>query len=149
MNKPADQGITSQCFVLKRSLTNNQELVHVVLDEICRWMRKVSTPEGKITDVQIVLAEALNNIIEHGYECENTGTVEIVLKVSKDRIWVQLIDNGVEFTPPAVSETPLKDIGDTDSLPEGGFGWFLIKSITSSYEFYRKPDRNVLCLSFD
>ncbi len=130
-------------------MTNCQNLVPNLLDETLHWMQIVEVPENHITDVQIVLAEALNNVIEHGFKHENTGELEIMIEVSETQIVVHVSDNGLAFTPPDNLQTPLKTDGDLNTLPEGGFGWFLIQEVTSSFEFHRHADRNQLVLFFN
>ncbi|WP_193222005.1 ATP-binding protein [Amylibacter sp. SFDW26] len=130
-------------------MTNCQDLVPNLLDEIQEWMCTVNVQEGHITDVQIVLAEALNNVIEHGFEHENTGELEIKIEVSEVQIIAHICDNGLAFTPPDNSQTPLQVDDDLKTLPEGGFGWFLIKEVTSHFEFHRCANKNQLILFFD
>ncbi len=149
MNKNIRKNHASPNFILRRCMANRQELVPHLLDDIQDWMKTVGVSEGKTTDVQIVLAEALNNVIEHGFEHENMGELEIRIEVFGERVTVHVSDNGMEFTPPSNTQTPLKFEDNLDELPEGGFGWFLIKEITSSFEFHRKKDRNELILFFN
>jgi len=44
------------------------DTVPKILAEISDWMVKSDAPAETITNVQIVLAEALNNIVEHGFK---------------------------------------------------------------------------------
>ncbi|MFK5997023.1 MAG: ATP-binding protein [Rhodobacterales bacterium] len=104
------------------------------LTEITDWMVRVGARPEAITNVQIVLAEALNNIVEHGFKHKKPGYVDINIDLSEAAIVVGLTDDGVAFTPPEVEQSPLRDKNDLDNLPEGGFGWFLIRKITSSCE---------------
>ena len=136
-------------FILRRCMANCQDLVPKLLDEIQQWMHDVVVPENHIADVQIVLAEALNNVIEHGFEHENTGELKIKMEVSEPRVVVHVSDNGLAFTPPGNSQTPLAMDDNLDALPEGGFGWFLIKEVTTSFEFHRHADRNQLVMYFN
>lgn len=129
-------------------MRNYQKLVPGFLDEICLWMTQADASDEKITNVQIVLGEVMNNIIEHGFKNEGTGLIEIEIFITGDGITVRLCDDGVEFTPPEASQSPLQDKDNLDDLPEGGFGWFLIKEITSSIELKRRENKNHLTLNF-
>ena len=148
MNAYVQKEVTPPGFVFRSRLQTSQEPVSTLLNEIAHWMAQIGALDNKITNVQIVLAEVLNNVIEHGFESENSGTVEIEIKVFDDSLVIQVSDNGMEFTPPNITQTPLQDITDIDGLPEGGFGWFLIHEITSSFEFYRMDNKNYLTLVF-
>lgn len=129
-------------------MKNYQKLVPGFLDEICLWMTQVDASDEKITNVQIVLSEVMNNIIEHGFKSEGIGLIEVEIFITADGITVRLCDDGIEFTPPEASQSPLLDKDNLDDLPEGGFGWFLIKEITSSIELKRRENKNHLTLNF-
>lgn len=139
---------TTPMAVFRKSMKNYKGLVPNLLDEISQWLIRKDVQKDKITNVQIVFAEVLNNIIEHGFAGENSGIIDVEIEVSGDTIVIQVNDNGMKYTPPEVTQTPLQDNCDIDSLPEGGFGWFLIREITSSFEFHRDGDRNCLILNF-
>ncbi len=130
------------------SIMNCQASVSVMLDEAKKWLAQENVCSSKITDIQIVLAEALNNVIEHGFSCENSGNVVVCIDMQDDIIVVEISDNGIEFTPPVAAQTPLQDTCDIEHLPEGGFGWFLIREITTSFTFHRIANMNRLVLNF-
>lgn len=99
-------------------------------------------------DVQIVLAEAVNNVIEHGFKDENSGEIHIDIHVMDEMTVVQLMDNGTEFILSSKPASPVINKEVIDDLPEGGFGWFLINEITHSFELRRSQDMNKLTLNF-
>ena len=129
-------------------MKSSQHLVAGVLNEISLWMTQAGTSDEKITNVQIVLVEALNNIIEHGSDCEGSSLIDIEITVSNNIIVAQLRDSGIKFTPPEIMQSPLQYNDDLNDFPEGGFGWFLIRKITSSVEFTRTAGKNHLVLKF-
>lgn len=148
MNGCASNPTATPHYNFSLSLTNNQHMVPDLLMKIRQWMVGIGVPQNKITNIQIVVAEALNNIIEHGFSIENFGTIDIQIEVDDDSTVVELMDNGKKFTPPNISKTPLIDSTDFENLPEGGFGWFLITEITSSFELQRHLNMNKLILRF-
>jgi serine/threonine-protein kinase RsbW len=131
-----------------RSMMNCQASVSGMLNEASKWLTQENVSGRKITDIQIVLAEALNNVIEHGFSRENSGNVGVCIDIRDDIIVVEISDNGIKFTPPVVTQTPLQDTSDIEHLPEGGFGWFLIREITTSFTFRRIANKNRLVLNF-
>ncbi len=148
MNINAHEQAVLSGFTFQKCMKNCQGLVPDLLDEICLWMMQADATDADITNVQIVLGEALNNIIKHGFESEGSGRIELKISLMGDGIVVRLCDDGIAFTPPEISDTPLQGKNDLKNLPEGGFGWFLIKQITSSIEFTRFTNRNYLVLKF-
>ena len=92
---------------------------------------------------EIVLAEALNNIVEHAY-AEAEGSIEVTLRHHAPDLWCEIADNGLPMphgTLPAGRPHPIDGF---DHLPEGGFGWFLIRTLAQDLEYRRIGDRNLL-----
>jgi serine/threonine-protein kinase RsbW len=94
--------------------------------------------------MQIVLAEALNNIVEHAYS-GTIGVVELEAARGDAGLAFTITDRGL---PMPDGEVPLGRIPDYPSdpseMPEGGFGWFLIHDLTHELSYQRIDDRNVL-----
>jgi len=91
--------------------------------------------------LEIVLAEVLNNVVEHAYACAE-GWVSVRLTCAPDRIEAEVSDSGCPMPglcPPAGRLVDLQ--GD---LPEGGFGWFLIRSLTDGLHYEHRAGRNIL-----
>lgn len=94
---------------------------------------------------EIVLAEALNNIAEHAYAASGTGAIHVALTVLEGHLLMEIVDEGAALpglTPPPCKQPCL----DASDLPEGGFGWFLIRSLTESLRYERKGGTNHLQL---
>lgn len=89
---------------------------------------------------EIVLAEVLNNVAEHAY-FGLPGDISISLAATSAGLVCQIADHGREMpgaSPPAGS-LPQED------FPEGGFGWYLIRSLTKGLDYRRRNGRNLLC----
>lgn len=100
-------------------------------------------PEADRGTAEIVLAEALNNIVEHAY-AQHAGEIEVCLHRQPFGLTCQIIDSGLPMpdgTPPAGALPPLCEITD---LPEGGWGWFLIRSLSQDLTYQREAGRNLL-----
>ncbi len=96
--------------------------------------------------LEIVLAETLNNIVEHAYANGPAGNIEICLNHASDGLWCTVIDDGAMMPD---GEVPLgrraKLNCEVKDLPEGGFGWFLIRELAHDLVYERREDRNYLC----
>jgi serine/threonine-protein kinase RsbW len=94
--------------------------------------------------MQIVIAEALNNISEHAY-AGHVGRIEMLLRRRDGGFQFTLIDQGIGMPggiPPPGVIGALPD--SICSLPEGGFGWLLIRSQTQDLTYLREKGGNRL-----
>jgi len=96
-------------------------------------------------DVQIVLAEAINNIVEHAYAGSGFGAVALRVTLTKTSLCLHLTDWGHPFPENA---NPDGQVPDPQNRSEGGYGWFLIRALASRTRYTRKAGRNRLCLLF-
>jgi serine/threonine-protein kinase RsbW len=94
---------------------------------------------------ELVLAEVLNNVAEHAYP-EGQGPVSISLVRAAAGISCLIVDQGTPMPggalpagqPPSAPDLALED------LPEGGFGWLLIRSLTQDLAYVRTSGCNRL-----
>lgn len=92
---------------------------------------------------EIVLAEALNNIVEHAYAGRD-GEIELSLQVSHNSLVCTISDNGQPMPNNVLPAGKLESYSDMDSLPEGGFGWHLIRSLSQELDYRHENGRNHL-----
>lgn len=96
---------------------------------------------------QIVLAEALNNIVEHAY-AQSPGEIEVTIEVSAHGLSCSIVDHGKPMPNghlPSGRRPETRD-GDTalEDLPEGGFGWHLIRTLSQDLSYRRVGSENLL-----
>lgn len=100
--------------------------------------------------VELVLAEAVNNVVEHAFAGLEPGEVVIRYRFRDGRLTLSLCDAGHALPGGILPEGRASDVsGPRVQLPEGGFGWFLIRELTSSIHYGRRAGRNHLRVSFD
>ncbi|MER5171956.1 ATP-binding protein [Thioclava sp. GXIMD2076] len=101
--------------------------------------------------LELLLAEILNNIVEHSYQDSGVGTITLSMVMDKRGLNCSVTDDGLEL-PAFVLEDPatfdtvenaLQTL-DTEELPEGGFGWFLIRDLAEDLGYRREDGRNML-----
>ena len=99
--------------------------------------------------IEIVMAEALNNIIEHAYTPGCEGPLWLSAQRDGGLLRVELRDTGRPLSGCKLPQTDLPDAsGPLQGLPEGGFGWFLIRDLTDSLSYRRFGAQNRLTLEF-
>jgi serine/threonine-protein kinase RsbW len=113
-------------------------------------LRGHGLPDPACGTVEIVLAEALNNIVEHAYAGSQPGGIALHAALGPDGLTCTLSDRGATLPGAQLPAGRPPDPGtDRETLPEGGFGWFLIRSLTRDVAYAREDGINRLTLRFD
>ena len=89
---------------------------------------------------EIVLAEALNNIVEHAY-ADGAGEIELTISVNQRGLSCRIVDHGA---PMPQGTLPSGQLAAPETLPEGGFGWHLIRSLSEDLRYARIAGQNQL-----
>lgn len=121
-----------------------------------RWVRRIvqqtteeltgrGVDQEAVGSVEIVLAEALNNIVEHAYDEKTAGEIKLVIKQRPTGLLFEISDKG---TPMPNGRAPLGNHPmsefNNDPMPEGGYGWFLIRELVRDLIYDRRDDENFL-----
>lgn len=100
--------------------------------------------------VEIALAEAVNNIVEHAYPDSAPGRVVLACRLSEEALGVTICDRGQAMPGGAAPDGIAPDVDVAmDDLPEGGFGWMLIRELAREVIYSRVDGQNRLSLIFD
>lgn len=95
--------------------------------------------------VELVLAEALNNVVEHAYGSSPAGGICLTILRGPRGLDFLVEDEG---GPMPVQGLPAgRQISPGDALemqPEGGFGWFIIHAIAHDIAYRRAEGGNEL-----
>ena len=92
-------------------------------------------PEDRGT-AELLLAEALNNVVEHAY-ARWPGDITLHLARAGGHISVVIRDQGLPMPGNTPPQGALPRLDAPESLPEGGFGWFLIRSLAKDLTYRR------------
>ncbi len=99
-------------------------------------------PEEARGMAEVVLAEALNNIVEHAYG-SGGGQIEITVKPDAGGLSCLIVDEGKPMPDGALPRGALPPADPADP-PEGGFGWYLIRTLSRDLRYVRRDGRNHL-----
>lgn len=133
----------------------------VVIDEtfpadfrwVRRWIQKTvdalaatGVPLEDTSSVEIVLAEALNNVVEHAYPDAKGGSIRLVVRRRNNALMVEITDKGRPMPQgrAPIGNHPMTEFHQHDPMPEGGYGWFLIREIVRDLVYDRREDENLL-----
>ena len=97
---------------------------------------------------EIVLAEALNNIVEHAYS-NSHGEIDITLQLRQTELICTIVDTGKPMPDDTLPEGNLVPLGAVKDLPEGGFGWHVIRTLSKDLHYQRQNGRNQLSFRLD
>lgn len=104
-------------------------------------------PPAERGTAELVLAEVLNNIVEHAYASES-GDIELTLHLHQSELVCRIEDRGLPMPGERLPAGDLRPI-DADDLPEGGFGWHLIRTLSRELNYRRIDGRNQLSFRLD
>ncbi len=98
--------------------------------------------------VELVLAEILSNIVEHAYGEESIGEVEVVADMLPEQLVCNVQDWGAPFRVWPFPKSALPTCGaGIETLPEGGWGWALIRTVASDLDYRRDAGTAAACAS--
>ena len=97
-----------------------------------------------IFNLNLVLEEAVVNIINYAYPKEEHEKIYLSAKLHKGSIVLVLTDTGKEFDPTMAPETDITLSADERQI--GGLGIFLIRQIMNEVKYERIDGKNVLTL---
>lgn len=110
---------------------------------LARFLRQLTQEEAGT--LELVLAEALNNIVEHSYSDAAIGTITLSLVRDLRGLSCSISDDGVELPSSCLQRITTEAARPTPvDLPEGGFGWYLIRDLVEDLGYHRADGRNLL-----
>ncbi|GAB4388191.1 ATP-binding protein [Albidovulum sp.] len=102
-------------------------------------------PSETVGTLQMALAEVLNNIVEHAYLDRGDGMIELHLRREGAALCCDVTDRGLPLAGLALPAGALPPTeGGAESLPEGGWGWALIRAVTTDLAYSRCGGANHL-----
>ena len=135
-----------QFLPIRISIDSTQMAVRKALKELLDGLAPLDLDIEEMGTVELVMAEALNNIVEHAYpEGSAVGMIKIICKHALDGLHLTVMDNGRSMPN---GQTPVGSTIDIDvdlqDIPEGGFGWLLIKGLAKEVHYQRRSWQNML-----
>lgn len=138
----------SQLPAFRITVQSSELAVRHILKKLLEGLRPLGLDTDEASTVELVMAEALNNIVEHAYpEGDPVGPISITCEHACDGLHLTVVDQGRGMPD---GKTPLGVAVDLDvdlpNLPEGGFGWFLIRDLAKDVQYQRIEPENRLSL---
>ncbi|MGX9356351.1 ATP-binding protein [Roseobacteraceae bacterium S113] len=147
--------VHSKSYMLHLSVESSRFAVRNILADLTEELVAWGLDQECVSVVELVAAEALNNVIEHAFQYKDGFPFEVKVKLSGALLILEIIDCGnpmpgltLPETARGVADSPEVDV-PLEELPEGGWGWFLIRDLTKELSYDRRKDLNHLVITMD
>lgn len=127
-------------------LTSGPMAARAALSKISDWLVPLNLSGDFTSTVELVLAETINNIVEHAYpEGTGQGPIRLCCWADSDHLHFDIEDEGKAMPDGLLpAGDPARVDVDMMELPEGGFGWFLIRKLADEVTYDRVGSQNHL-----
>ncbi|MBO9466379.1 ATP-binding protein [Tropicibacter sp. R15_0] len=96
---------------------------------------------------EVVIAEVLNNIVEHAYKERPDGEIQLDVNFQTAVLKAHFVDCGSAMPQGALPEGKSANVDvEIQDMPEGGFGWYLIRTLSDELTYERRGRENHLSL---
>ncbi|WP_217639282.1 ATP-binding protein [Salinihabitans flavidus] len=117
--------------------------VRGALSALTCHLRGQNVPEPVIATTEIVLAEVLNNVVEHALSGGADGQIDLRCRRAGSGLCFEIRDDGRAMPGGTLPEGHLPPVGDrVADLPEGGWGWGLVRRLAQDPSYHRADGRN-------
>lgn len=124
---------------------SNEFAVRRALAQLMQRLQKTRLTADELGQVELVVAEVLNNIVEHAYGPSQPGPVDLTCDLLSRQIRVIVVDQGRDVPVKLLyPRRPTDPRQFADNLPEGGWGWALIHSLTDTISYSKCDGANLL-----
>ncbi|MBN1400253.1 MAG: ATP-binding protein [Anaerolineae bacterium] len=106
-------------------------LVASAVQELCGLISAL--PASSAYNIQLAVDEAIVNIIEHAYDEDPAGIVELTAEIHPDHLTLRLCDWGASFDSAQVPEP------DLSAPHEHGYGVYLIRELMDQVTYEHDP----------
>jgi anti-sigma regulatory factor (Ser/Thr protein kinase) len=113
------------------------------------WIERFAASHGisprSAFQLELVLTEAVTNIIEHGHDATGAGDIKIACERRAGELLLEISDAGSPFDPTA--HAPHLQPVSLDAASPGGLGVHLMRQYSREMRYLREAGRNHLYLT--
>lgn len=128
--------------MLNYSIESNLSEVRKLTNILHGFCSEHNLSETLTGQLELILVEAVNNVIEHAYQNKNGFPINTSFEVNPTEVTITIKDEGIAAATAIHKST--RSMPDINELPEGGWGIALIHSLADNVEHFRKNDSNTL-----
>ncbi len=129
-------------------VTSGKMAARQALKQIFEKLSLLSLAKEDLATIELVLAEALNNIVEHAYQEQAPhGPIRIQCHHKSNGLHFTITDQGKPMPDGQIPLGLAQSVElDPSDMPEGGYGWSLIKDLAKDVHYLRVDQENQLDL---
>jgi serine/threonine-protein kinase RsbW len=116
---------------LSTTLASNLLDYHRFIDAVADQLAELGWEYGDLFAVRMALEESISNAIRHGNKEDPAKRVHVDCRLSGERFWSKIVDEGPGFNPSAVPDCCAPDRLEVP----GGRGLALIKAYMTSVQY--------------
>jgi serine/threonine-protein kinase RsbW len=116
---------------VRKKLPSRRDAHVSTMEEILGKLKSLGWEGRDLFAVEMALIESLTNAIRHGNALDEAKHVEVECRVSRERFWLQVKDEGNGFQPLQVPDCTADENLDCT----GGRGLALMKAYMTSVEY--------------
>jgi serine/threonine-protein kinase RsbW len=123
-----------------KAIQLNSSLDHVDLarDFVAEIARAVPMTPKEVYDLELVVTEALTNVMEHAYEGDEESAVELSVMPGDAELTIVITHQGRDFDPDSVPDPNMREYLAQRRV--GGLGLFLMKKLMDEVEYTTGED---------
>lgn len=135
---------------IEKTFRANFRHVRKAINEVEEELFAAGVSSEDIGSIAIVLAEVLNNVVEHAFADTAGQRISLVVRSRRRSLLFEIRDKGKPMPKgrAPVGNHPMSEFNQFDALPEGGYGWFLIRELVQDLVYDRQKDENILVFRF-
>lgn len=137
-------GIYQEVLPVKVQKPAKIDNLAALIEPVSAFAKELGFSGKRITQIELILEEALVNICEHAYEGKDGVAIVEVGENSENGLFIRVVDHGIPFNLLAFQEKK-----STDPIAErkiGGLGILLLKHFTDNLHYIREDNKNILTL---
>jgi serine/threonine-protein kinase RsbW len=130
--------------VVRTRVPARMDSIRLVIGMASELAKEAHLSDKSIYQCRLALDEACMNIIEHAYEFDPSGVIEVVIEAAGGSCKIELTDFGASYYPRHIPDPAVgKPIEETTP---GGLGLYLMRRVMDEVRYVPGPRSNCLVM---
>jgi serine/threonine-protein kinase RsbW len=94
-------GVIAMDYIYKGSVCSDLDTIKSFIDKTVQILNGIISDRDLMFDIRVILNELIVNGALHGNECMSSKTVSLTLRMSEDKLMIEVEDEGrgIEYNP--------------------------------------------------